>query len=351
MPTLLDKVCEESRTSIEVVHLLLEMTTFLEELPSSTTPALVLPTETTMPITRVAAPPMGTDPLLLLKGRMIMTLCHDESCSNPTASSCAMPKISSAGLPWLFSRHPWERIRFFFWRGGWSWLYATTKAAQIPRPPAAQCRKFHQLGCLDCSADNPLLHHECNAALYIVLLGDLKLQPRLDQETASRTFPAASSPGTIRGVLSSLHTCGWCGGMPELWVLFPHHEVGGIPSCFGVHKHTFCDASRCVCRWVTVLHWGRTLFWGRLGHESTHRRAEDPWCSQPWQWRPRFFGGGAGRRDPLIWRRRRQTGMIMRMATISLKPMQKMGLLSSLMNLNWTKSLTLVDLNGMKKSP
>jgi hypothetical protein len=36
VPTLLDKVCEESRTSIEVVHLLLEMTTFLEELPSST---------------------------------------------------------------------------------------------------------------------------------------------------------------------------------------------------------------------------------------------------------------------------------------------------------------------------
>jgi hypothetical protein len=26
-----------------------------------------------------------------------MTHCHHESCSNPTASSCAMPKISSAG--------------------------------------------------------------------------------------------------------------------------------------------------------------------------------------------------------------------------------------------------------------
>ncbi len=96
MPTLLDKVCEESKTSIEVVHLLLEMTTFLEELPSRTTPALVLPTETTMRITCVAAPPMATDPLLLLMGRMIMTLCHHESCSNPTASSCAMLKISSA---------------------------------------------------------------------------------------------------------------------------------------------------------------------------------------------------------------------------------------------------------------
>jgi len=98
MPTLLDKVYEESRTSIEVVHLLLEMTTFLEELPSRTTP-LVLPTETTMRITCVAVPPMATDPLLLLMGRMIMTLCHHESCSNPTASSYAMPKISSAGLP------------------------------------------------------------------------------------------------------------------------------------------------------------------------------------------------------------------------------------------------------------
>jgi hypothetical protein len=36
VPTLLDKICEESRTSIEVVRLLLEMTTFLEELPPST---------------------------------------------------------------------------------------------------------------------------------------------------------------------------------------------------------------------------------------------------------------------------------------------------------------------------
>jgi hypothetical protein len=36
MPTLLDKVCEECRTSIEVVHLLLEMNTFLEELPPRT---------------------------------------------------------------------------------------------------------------------------------------------------------------------------------------------------------------------------------------------------------------------------------------------------------------------------
>ncbi len=33
VPTLLDKVCEESRTCIEVVCLLLEMTTFLEEPP------------------------------------------------------------------------------------------------------------------------------------------------------------------------------------------------------------------------------------------------------------------------------------------------------------------------------
>ncbi len=36
VPTLLDKVCEESRTSIAVVRLLLEVTTFLEELPPST---------------------------------------------------------------------------------------------------------------------------------------------------------------------------------------------------------------------------------------------------------------------------------------------------------------------------
>jgi hypothetical protein len=40
----------------------------------------------------------------------------------------------------------------------------------------------------------------------------------------------------------------------------------------------------------------------------------------------------------------------MRMATIALKRMQEMGPLSFLINLNWTKSLTLVDLNGMKKS-
>jgi len=96
MPTLLDKVCEESKTSIEVVHLLLEMTTFLEELPSSTTPVLVLPTETTMPITRVAAPPMGTDPLLLLKGRMISMPPRKLLKSNGLQLRNAE---SSAGLP------------------------------------------------------------------------------------------------------------------------------------------------------------------------------------------------------------------------------------------------------------
>jgi len=130
MPTLLDKVCEESRTSIEVVHLLLEMTTFLEELPSRTTPALVLPTETTMRITCVAAPPMATDPLLLLMGRMVMTLCHHESCSNPTASSCAMPKISSAGLPWLFS---WQSFATCVVRK-WTWMDLCLLVGSLYRP-------------------------------------------------------------------------------------------------------------------------------------------------------------------------------------------------------------------------
>ncbi len=32
---------------------------------------------------------------------------------------------------------------------------------------------------------------------------------------------------------------------------------------------------------------GWTLFWGRVGSESTHRRPEDPSCSHSWKWRPR----------------------------------------------------------------
>jgi hypothetical protein len=92
---------------------------------------------------------------------------------------------------------------------------------------------------------------------------------------------------------------------------------------------------------------GGLLFYTEDGHSS-----EDVLVVNPLTGEQKILGvptldNGA----PPRWRRPRQTEMIMRMATISLKRMQKMGPLSSLMNLNWTKSLTLVDLIGMKKNP
>jgi len=88
---------------------------------------------------------------------------------------------------------------------------------------------------------------------------------------------------------------------------------------FRVHKQMFCDASRRVVASV-----GRLLFYTEDGHSS-----EDVLVVNPLTGEQKILGvptldNGA----PLLWRRRRQTGMIMRMTTISLKPMQKMGLLS-----------------------
>jgi hypothetical protein len=92
---------------------------------------------------------------------------------------------------------------------------------------------------------------------------------------------------------------------------------------------------------------GGLLFYTEDGHSS-----EDVFVVNPLTGEQKILGVPTlDNGPPPLWRRCRQTGMIMRMATISLKRMQKMGPLSSLMNLNWTKFPTLVDLNGMKKNP